>query len=49
MRRYGASRHELFERLDRPALRPLPAEPFIYAEWKLARVNVDDHVERSTA
>jgi len=45
MRRYGASRHELFERLDRPALRPLPAEPFVYAEWKLARVNVDYHVE----
>ena len=45
MRRYGASRQELFERLDRPALRPLPAEPFVYAEWKLARVNVDYHVE----
>ena len=45
MRRYGASRQELFERLDRLALRPLPVEPFVYAEWKLARVNVDYHVE----
>ena len=27
MRLYRASRRELFERLDRPALRPLPAEP----------------------
>jgi transposase len=45
MRLYRASRRELFERLDQPALRPLPAEPFIYAEWKLARVNVDYHVE----
>ena len=45
MRRYGASRLELFARLDRPTLRPLPAEPFVYAEWKLARVNVDYHVE----
>jgi transposase len=36
---------ELFERLDRPALRPLPAEPFIYGEWKTARVNIDYHVE----
>lgn len=41
MRLYRASRRELFERLDRPALRPLPAEPFVYAEWKTARVHID--------
>ncbi len=40
MRHYGASRAELFERLDRPALRPLPAAPFSYGEWKVARVNI---------
>ena len=45
MRRYQASRQELFARLDRPALRPLPAAPFVYGEWKLARVNIDYHVE----
>lgn len=45
MRRYGASRRELFERLDQPALRPLPSEPFIYGEWEVARVNIDYHVE----
>src|SRR2546426_7496107 len=45
MRRYGASRRQLFERLDRPALRPLPAEPFVYAEWKTVGVNIDYHVE----
>lgn len=39
------SRQELFDTLDRPALRPLPAQPYEYAEWKLARVNIDDHVE----
>jgi len=39
------SRQELFDPLDRPALRPLPAQPYAYAEWKLARVNIDDHVE----
>jgi transposase len=39
------SRQELFDTLDRPALRPLPAQPYAYAEWKLARVNIDDHVE----
>jgi transposase len=45
MRQYQASRRELFERLDRPALRPLPSEPFVYGEWKTARVNIDYHVE----
>jgi transposase len=45
MRRYQASRQELFERLDRPALRPVPGEPFVYGEWTLARVNIDAHVE----
>ncbi|MHC4448205.1 MAG: IS21 family transposase [Planctomycetota bacterium] len=45
MRHYGgASRRDLFERLDRPALRPLPAEPFEYAEWKRAKVNLDYHI-----
>ena len=34
-----------FERLDRPALKPLPLIPFPYAEWKTAKVNVDYHIE----
>ena len=38
------SRRELFEQLDRPALRPLPAQRYEYAAWKLARVNIDCHV-----
>ena len=45
MRAYRASRRELFLRLDQPALRPLPAQPFVFAEWKFARVNIDYHVE----
>ncbi len=46
MRLYRASRRELFERLDQPQLRPLPAEPFVYGEWKIgARVSIDYHVE----
>jgi transposase len=45
MRRYGASRRTLFERLDQPYLRALPAQPFVYGEWKVARVNVDSHIE----
>jgi len=39
------SRREHFERLDKPALQTLPAEPYVYAEWKKARVHIDYHVE----
>jgi transposase len=45
MRSYGASRFELFEQLDRPALKPLPQERFSHGEWKHAKVNIDYHVE----
>lgn len=45
MRVYGCSRRDLFERLDRPAMKSLPTEPFVYGEWKTARVNIDYHVE----
>ena len=37
-------RREHFESLDQPALQPLPAEPYVYAEWKKARVHIDYHV-----
>lgn len=39
------SRKELFESLEKAVLRPLPAEPYEYAEWKEASVNIDYHVE----
>lgn len=45
MRAYGASRRELFERMERAALQPLPPARFAYAEWKRVRVNIDYHVE----
>lgn len=38
------SRRTLFEKVDRPALTPLPAQPYEYAEWKKARVSLDYHV-----
>ena len=44
MRRYKASRRELYERLDKPALMPLPAEPFETSEWKKVGLNIDYHV-----
>jgi len=41
----GASRRQLFEALDRPALKPLPDRPYQYAEWKQRRAGLDYHVE----
>lgn len=43
-RHLGASRRQLFEQLDRPALKPLPAEPYVYAEWKKCRAGIDYHI-----
>ena len=45
MRKLGASRREFFDTLDRPALMPLPPEPYAYAEWRRCRVAPDYHVE----
>ncbi len=45
LRGWGRSRRQLFDELDRPALLPLPNEPYEYAEWKRCRVNLDYHVE----
>ena len=44
-RKLPGSRRSMFEELDRPALRPLPARPYEYAEWRTAKVDIDYHVE----
>src|ERR1700752_4780972 len=44
-RHLGASRRALFEELERSALKPLPAKPYVFAEWKQCRVGLDYHVE----
>lgn len=44
-RKLDGSRRELFESVDRPALKPLPAEPFSMGVWKTVRVHPDYHVE----
>lgn len=44
-RKLDGSRATWFIKLDRPALHPLPAEPYHFAEWKKARVNIDYHIE----
>ena len=38
-------RRSLYESLDRPATRPLPARPYECADWKPVRVHIDYHVE----
>ena len=43
-RKLPGCRRDHFEQLDRPALQPLPVEPYVYAEWKKARVHIDYHV-----
>jgi len=44
-KRRDACRASLFEQLDPPALRPLPVERYILAQWKKVRPNIDYHVE----
>lgn len=44
-RKLPGSRRSQFEALDRPALKPLPATSFEYADWAKGRVGPDYHVE----
>jgi hypothetical protein len=37
-------RKDAYLSLDRPALRPLPSEPYDHADWEQAKVNIDYHV-----
>ena len=41
----GISRRELFEQVERPALRPLPSEAYEYADWYQKTLNTDYHIE----
>ena len=38
MRCLGVSRKDLFEAIERPALRPLPVESYEFAIWQFARL-----------
>ena len=38
------TRRSTFEQLDEPALRPLPEQPFVFAEFHKARVHIDYHI-----
>jgi transposase len=39
------SRASVFAEIDLPAMAPLPATRYVFAEWKAAIVNIDYHVE----
>lgn len=43
-RHLGAARTDLFETIERPAMQPLPPEPFVHADWRRASVGADYHV-----
>ncbi len=45
MRKLKRSRRELFEEIDRPALRPLPETAYEFAVWARPKANIDYHVE----
>src|SRR6201996_5908039 len=45
IRRLGVTRRQLLKELDRPALKPLPSEPYVFAEWRVRRVGIDYHVD----
>jgi transposase len=44
-RKREGNRQTLFETLERPALRPLPAERYEFGAWRTVRANIDYHVE----
>jgi len=37
------SRWQLFEQIDKPALKPLPGDRYQYAIWKKAKINIATH------
>jgi transposase len=44
MRHVNKSRLELYNEIDKPALKSLPPSRYEYAEWKKARANIDYHI-----
>ncbi len=44
-KKLAGSRLSAFETIDRPAMRPLPATRYEFAQWKIVTVSIDYHVE----
>ncbi|WP_435528499.1 hypothetical protein [Mesorhizobium shangrilense] len=49
MRHVGKPRRQLFEEIERAALRPLPAAPFEQCQMEVDQVDPDYHVEVDSA
>jgi len=45
MQKLKRSRREVFEAVEKAALKPLPTTPYVQCEWKKVSVNIDYHVE----
>jgi transposase len=45
LRYVGRTRRQLFEEIDAPRLTPLPAEPYVLAQWRVRKVGLDYHVD----
>jgi transposase len=43
LQKMDVSRRELFESIDKPALKPLPKDRYQYADWVKAKINIDYH------
>lgn len=45
MKKIGKSRRQVFDEVEKAALKPLPTEPYELCAWKKAGVNIDYHIE----
>lgn len=45
MQKQPHTRAERFETLDKPALTPLPAQPYEYAQWRVSKPGIDYHLD----
>ena len=44
LRQFAKTRRQLFEEVDAPNLKPLPAEPWVHPEWRRCRVRLDHNI-----
>jgi len=43
-KKMNTSRRELFEKIEKPAMKPLPPTRYEFLEWKTAKVGIDYHI-----
>jgi transposase len=45
MKRYNKSRRDLYQEIDKPALKTLPLDRYVCREFKSCKVNIDYHID----